>query len=167
MFSGRIVQKYTCSVVLHRSQEVIPAGMRRSARVTAKKSLLGSAAAVVEDAIQSSQPRVKRARVVAATAEVDNEPATGHSRTPPAKEPKGISWYHEQLFWDRGFSKVAGVDEAGRGPLAGPVVAAACILPKAGTDIIEGINDSKQLSAEERDSLYEQITTHPEVIWAA
>jgi ribonuclease HII len=50
---------------------------------------------------------------------------------------------------------VAGVDEAGRGPLAGPVVAAAVILPKSHT--IEGLNDSKKLSEKKREQLFEQI----------
>ena len=51
--------------------------------------------------------------------------------------------------------RVAGADEAGRGPLAGPVVAAACILPA--DCFLEGVNDSKKLTAKKRDMLYEQI----------
>ena len=51
---------------------------------------------------------------------------------------------------------VAGVDEAGRGPLAGPVVAAAVIMPR--DNIIEGINDSKKLSPKKREELFEKIT---------
>src|ERR1700744_3620780 len=51
--------------------------------------------------------------------------------------------------------RICGVDEAGRGPLAGPVVAAAGILKKG--RIPKGLNDSKQLSEEERESLYPQI----------
>ena len=50
---------------------------------------------------------------------------------------------------------IAGIDEAGRGPLAGPVVAAACIMPL--DTIIDGINDSKKLSEKKREELYEQI----------
>lgn len=64
----------------------------------------------------------------------------------------------EPLFlFDRQFAGIpAGVDEAGRGPLAGPVVAAACIMP---TDsYIEGVNDSKKLSESARERLFEQIT---------
>lgn len=53
---------------------------------------------------------------------------------------------------------VAGIDEAGRGPLAGPVVAAAVIVDKL--HIINGINDSKKLSRKKREELYEQITKH-------
>jgi ribonuclease HII len=54
-----------------------------------------------------------------------------------------------------GYAWVAGVDEAGRGPLAGPVVAAAVILPKDAH--IPGVNDSKQLSASQRENAYEEI----------
>jgi ribonuclease HII len=61
---------------------------------------------------------------------------------------------YERGFWGRGVS-VAGVDEAGRGPLAGPVVAAAVVLPP---DVcIDGADDSKQLSAVVREELYETI----------
>jgi ribonuclease HII len=58
-----------------------------------------------------------------------------------------------------GFCRIAGVDEAGRGPLAGPVVAACCILP--GEVSFVGLNDSKQVSAEQRDILFQEITTTP------
>lgn len=57
---------------------------------------------------------------------------------------------------------VAGIDEAGRGPLAGPVVASAVIVDK--DNIIPGIKDSKKLSKKKRELLYEQITTN--YIWA-
>jgi len=58
---------------------------------------------------------------------------------------------HEQQCWQSGSVRVAGVDEAGRGPLAGPVYAAAVILPRDG--IPSGINDSKRLSARQREQL--------------
>ncbi len=61
----------------------------------------------------------------------------------------------EQALYAQGFRHVAGVDEAGRGPLAGPVVAAAVILPEA--LVIPGVDDSKKLSATKRDVLYEVI----------
>ena len=57
---------------------------------------------------------------------------------------------------NEGFSPVAGVDEAGRGPLAGPVVAAAAILPEGFA--AEGLDDSKKLSAKRREQLYGAIT---------
>ncbi|MBR3894472.1 MAG: ribonuclease HII [Clostridia bacterium] len=61
----------------------------------------------------------------------------------------------EQELFAQGYSAVCGVDEAGRGPLCGPVVAAACILP-AGL-LIEGLNDSKKLTAKKRDALFDLI----------
>ncbi len=63
--------------------------------------------------------------------------------------------HYEQKLWNSGLEFVAGVDEAGRGPLAGPVVAAAVIFPQ---DIfIAGINDSKKLSSSRREELLEII----------
>lgn len=55
-----------------------------------------------------------------------------------------------------GYSAVCGVDEAGRGPLAGPVCAAAVILPK--NTVIDGVNDSKKLSEKKREQLFDVIT---------
>ena len=52
---------------------------------------------------------------------------------------------------------IAGVDEAGRGPLAGPVVCACVIMPMGEGDIIDGINDSKKLTEKKREALFEQI----------
>ncbi|MFT9456172.1 MAG: ribonuclease HII [Liquorilactobacillus hordei] len=62
---------------------------------------------------------------------------------------------YEQAFWQEGKQLVCGVDEVGRGPLAGPVVAAAVILPHD-FDLIE-VNDSKQLTGKTRERLYSQI----------
>lgn len=59
---------------------------------------------------------------------------------------------------------IAGVDEAGRGPLAGPVVAAAVILPETFEHPV--LNDSKQLSASAREKIYEEITQRPDVVWS-
>ncbi|MFT8555628.1 ribonuclease HII [Liquorilactobacillus hordei] len=64
-------------------------------------------------------------------------------------------FYYEQAFWQEGKQLVCGVDEVGRGPLAGPVVAAAVILPHD-FDLIE-VNDSKQLTGKTRERLYSQI----------
>jgi ribonuclease HII len=69
----------------------------------------------------------------------------------------------EKRLKSEGFSRIAGVDEAGRGPLAGPVVAAACILP-AGV-FFEHLNDSKLLTADQRNVLFEQITLCPHLIF--
>ena len=64
-------------------------------------------------------------------------------------------WTIENEIYDSGVSPLCGVDEAGRGPLAGPVCAAAVILPRG--LVIEGLNDSKKLSEKRREALYEEI----------
>lgn len=64
--------------------------------------------------------------------------------------------YEEELY-SRGVALVAGIDEAGRGPLAGPVVSACVVFPAR--FFIEGVYDSKALSAKKRESLYELITS--------
>lgn len=56
-----------------------------------------------------------------------------------------------------GFKIIAGMDEAGRGPLAGPVAVAIAIMPLEQDKIIKGVNDSKKLTEKKRDALYEQI----------
>lgn len=62
----------------------------------------------------------------------------------------------EKEYTEKGYLHVCGVDEAGRGPLCGPVVAAACILP---VDCeIDGLNDSKKLSEKKREALFDVIT---------
>lgn len=78
----------------------------------------------------------------------------------------GCSSALEDGMKKKGYSYIIGVDEAGRGPLAGPVVAAACSLGPAAMDI-DGIDDSKKISAEQRNDLYRRLTTHPDVHWAA
>ena len=65
-------------------------------------------------------------------------------------------WELEGQLYDSGLTCLCGVDEAGRGPLAGPVCAAACILPR-GLEL-EGLNDSKKLTEKRREKLFEQIT---------
>jgi len=70
----------------------------------------------------------------------------------------------ETAILARGIKRVAGIDEAGRGPLAGPVSAAAVILPKGFT--CPGLDDSKKISAANRERLYEMITQDRRVRWA-
>jgi len=77
----------------------------------------------------------------------------------------------ERVLWSRSVTRVAGVDEAGRGPLAGPVVVAAAILPPrwAGTGLpaeLAGLNDSKQLTAAQREKFFEFLTRCAEVEFA-
>ena len=64
-------------------------------------------------------------------------------------------WNLENELYDSGFSVICGVDEAGRGPLAGPVCAAAVILPEGA--VIEGLNDSKKLSEKKREALFDVV----------
>jgi ribonuclease HII len=64
-------------------------------------------------------------------------------------------WTFEKKALAKGFSRVAGVDEAGRGPLAGPVVSAAVVLPYDFS--VAGVTDSKKLSFKRRETLYDQI----------
>lgn len=79
---------------------------------------------------------------------------TGKKQTPTLAE--------EMALFEQGYSFIAGLDEAGRGCLAGPVVAGAVILPqRADTlELFAGVNDSKQLSPSTRDRLYDHIMQH-------
>lgn len=65
-------------------------------------------------------------------------------------------YQYELIAYDQGFSAVCGIDEAGRGPLAGDVYAAAVILPR-GVEIA-GVNDSKKLTEKKREALFDEIT---------
>lgn len=67
----------------------------------------------------------------------------------------GAPYRFESAAWRRGITRLAGVDEAGRGPLAGPVVAAAVVLPPGAR--IAGVDDSKRLPPQERRRLFEVI----------
>src|SRR5262249_52997334 len=85
---------------------------------------------------------------------------------------KMAKYWHRLGFecdlWQSGLPLVAGVDEAGCGPLAGPVVAAAVMFPCAWLQSglfrkLRGLNDSKQLTVEEREKFYGVITSHPDI----
>jgi len=71
---------------------------------------------------------------------------------------------HEYALHARGCALVAGVDEAGRGPLAGSVVAAAVILPQDFK--LDGLTDSKKLSAKARTIFYDTLTAGGDILWA-
>lgn len=78
---------------------------------------------------------------------------------------------HEWSLLDQGISRIAGVDEAGRGPLAGPVFAAAVIFPEAWIRdglprALRKVNDSKQVEPELREILFAELTSRPEVHYA-
>src|SRR5215468_8286506 len=89
------------------------------------------------------------------------EPATAAPRLPLGEPPLRPTFARERAAIKRGVFPVAGCDEAGRGPLAGPVVAAAVILDP--DRIPRGLNDSKKLTAVERERLYERIFATSEV----
>ncbi|HEV2392558.1 MAG TPA: ribonuclease HII [Verrucomicrobiae bacterium] len=78
---------------------------------------------------------------------------------------------HEQTLWQQGLTLVAGVDEAGCGPLAGPVVAAAVVFPRAWLQTglcskLRGLNDSKQLTEEQRERYFAILGSLPEIRYA-
>lgn len=68
---------------------------------------------------------------------------------------------YEKMARLQGYKYLAGVDEAGRGPLAGPVVAAACMIPEG--LIIEGVDDSKALTPAKRAGVFKLLVSHPEI----
>ena len=80
------------------------------------------------------------------------------------KKRLGPTLLHEEELNGRGFHSIAGVDEAGRGPLAGPVVAAAVILPQR--FFLEGLDDSKKLSSRKRGALFLLLMENKEVFYA-
>ena len=71
------------------------------------------------------------------------------------KDQKNDLYKYEEELYDEGYKNICGIDEAGRGPLAGPVVVCACIMPPFLR--IDGINDSKKLSEKKREELYKII----------
>lgn len=73
----------------------------------------------------------------------------------------------EKKLWKKGFKRVVGLDEAGRGPLAGPVVAGAVLIGSRFKipENLKDIKDSKLLSEDRREELYEILTNHPQIDW--
>ena len=71
---------------------------------------------------------------------------------------------HENALRKTGIHPIAGIDEAGRGPLAGPVVAAAVILPERFRH--KTLTDSKQLSETDREEIFLELTSRPDICWA-
>ena len=75
------------------------------------------------------------------------------------------SFKEENKLRRAGYKKVAGVDEVGRGPLAGPVIACAVAINGANPPKIKNVRDSKQLSARQREMIYQELIQHPGVEW--
>jgi len=74
------------------------------------------------------------------------------------------SFQYEQALRREGYTRIAGIDEAGRGPLAGPVVAAAVVLPHSFRHPL--LDDSKKLTAGVREAIYEELVQHAGVAWS-
>lgn len=71
---------------------------------------------------------------------------------------------YEEEAYQQGYRIIAGIDEAGRGPLAGPVVAAACVLPRG--KLIAHVNDSKKLTPKKRRLLFDRLTQDSDLFYA-
>lgn len=117
------------------------------------------------------KPAIERSAVAAASAPKKATRSVNLAQIPvhpvvPSELFKGgtISRAYEKQLVDEGIVSFCGVDEAGRGPLAGPVVAAACQIDIDA--MIEGINDSKLLNESQRDQLFETLISHPQVRYA-
>jgi ribonuclease HII len=81
------------------------------------------------------------------------------------KNQKYADFYEERKLWRRGVRVVVGLDEAGRGPLAGPVCAAAVCAAAPLNSAIGNIRDSKKLTPKQREKWYEILTSHPDIRW--
>src|SRR5919206_3499046 len=84
-------------------------------------------------------------------------PARSASPEPVADERADALWEMELRLRRRGFGAVAGADEAGRGACAGPLVAAACVLPPGRRGRVPGLADSKLLTPATRDEVYAEV----------
>lgn len=91
-------------------------------------------------------------------------PAVFRAPRPVVRRAAGL-WRYEEALRRQGFDRVAGVDEAGRGACAGPLVVAACILPPGRRGRIDGLDDSKALTPAVREQLYAQIVRRA-LAWA-
>ncbi|RMX69252.1 hypothetical protein DD238_003912 [Peronospora effusa] len=124
------------------------AATRRSPRLHAKE--LTPVASKSIDIVSSISSRVFRVPSV--------------KKTSTNAKKLSLSRAFETRYEAKGYTTVIGVDEAGRGPLAGPVVAVACHVPTNVT--IEGIDDSKKILEPQREKLFDLLTNHPSVTYA-
>ncbi|CAM9438122.1 unnamed protein product, partial [Ectocarpus sp. 4 AP-2014] len=140
-------------------REPLGVGNRRAIDASARSKSSSPLAAGAESPRADARPkrrtkRVSKPKGVTAAAGVQKKTKSTLGRT---KENRKLA---------EGFDAVIGVDEAGRGPFAGPVVAAACMIPP---DVnILGIQDSKKITQHsDREALFKELTETPGVIWAA
>lgn len=125
-------------------------------------------------AVESADRPTKKAKVATSTKKTTKKPAASNKKSAASTASTDVSsgvWKHGTVSRDMedelrssGKAILLGVDEAGRGPLAGPVVAACIYIPPSVH--FEGVNDSKKLDEDEREKLYAQLTTHPEIVHA-
>ncbi|KAL3135891.1 hypothetical protein ABBQ32_007444 [Trebouxia sp. C0010 RCD-2024] len=136
-----------------------PAKLRRSARVAGKPA---PSVVLTRTHHRSAARSACQPDALQKATKLD---APDPTEQPTVKSVSGLPSRNLELsVWAQGFKHVAGVDEAGRGPLAGPVVAGACILP-AHVDM-PGIKDSKLMTHLQREQVYGLLMAHPEVICA-
>jgi ribonuclease HII len=137
--------------------------IRRSARVAGTREKAAKRAELTTIAALDAAPEGERSRSIA-PAQQQGSRSTAAATSSGTARTGALSRVYEQNMLDNGFKFVAGVDEAGRGPLCGPVVAAAVVMPP--TIDFDGINDSKQLDQAQRETLYDQIVGHPLIKWS-
>jgi ribonuclease HII len=142
---------------IKRALKVAASAPRRSARLRAHKSTVAGAAESAEDAAPSSSLPSRAPRALKPK---NKKRAAAKEELPPAT----LSRAFETRYEAKGYTAVIGVDEAGRGPLAGPVVAAACHVPLDVT--LAGVDDSKKISEPQREALFELLTAHPRITYA-
>lgn len=136
--------------------------VRRSSR------LLQGGAALTEH-MEAGASKVKSSKAANKRAAPAAEKAAPAKKAAPANKAAlaTASRAREESAWKDSVPLVIGCDEAGRGPLAGPVVAASCALPEGILPIV-GVGDSKTITDEaQREALYEQIISTPGVLWSA
>lgn len=122
---------------------------------------------LVKDLINSSEPAMEILSSLEESPFEEVRELLSKYRQRELKEVKRLEsmLIYEQRLWDKGIGLVAGIDEAGRGPLAGPVAAAAVILDASAVRYLHGLDDSKKLSTEKRYSIEVKIKEHA-LFWA-
>ena len=130
--------------------------LRRSPRLGGFSQVLGKAIGKGKSSKGKTQQATKSVRRKKTTSTAAKGSSSSSSTTGPTRQ-------HEIEKWNKGFKVVAGVDEAGRGPLVGPVVAAACILHKDDVELV-GLNDSKKMTEQQREACYDVLVSSPDSI---